>query len=99
MKEKDYKSNLLLFKEEVKHLSEPYFVNVDEWYLSGEPLNGVTIEYTIDDQCVRKLIHYVGLKHELLVLCPNDVIDIDVKGDKIVGSFIRSDFGKLPIKP
>ena len=99
MKEKDYKSNLSLFKEEVKHLHEPYFVNVDEWYLCDEPLNGVKIGYTIDDQCARKLIHYIGLKHELLVLCPNDVIDIDVKDDKILGSFIRSDYGKLQIKP
>ena len=99
MKERDFKPNFILFKEEVKHLNEPYFANVDEWHLSGEPLNGVTIEYKIKDQCARKLIHYIGLKHELLILCPNDVIDIDVKDDKIVGSFIRSDFGKLQIKP
>jgi len=99
MKEKDYKSNLLLLKEEVKHLHEPYFIYVDEWCLCGEPLNGVTIGYSIEDQCARKLIHYIGLKHELLILCPNDVIDIDVKGGKILGSFIRSDYGKLQIKP
>ncbi len=99
MEEKDYNSNFAVFKEEVKHLHEPCFNNVDEWYLSGEPLNGVSIGYAISDQCSRKLIHYIGLKHGLLILCPNDVIDIDVKGDKIVGSFIRSDFGKLQIKP
>jgi hypothetical protein len=98
MKEKNYKLNLLRFKEEVKLLEEPYFINIDEWCLSGEPLNGVTIGHTIEDQCARKLIHYIGLKHELLILCPNDVIDIDVKDDKIVGSFIRSDYGKLQIK-
>ena len=59
----------------------------------------MSIGYTIDDQCARKLIHYIGLKHGLLVLCPNDVIDIDVKSNKILGSFIRSDYGKLQIKP
>ena len=99
MKEKDYKSNLALFKKEVKNLQEPYFIDVDEWYLCGEPLNGVSIGYTIDDHCAGKLIHYIGLKHGLLVLCPNDVIDIDVKSNKILGSFIRSDYGKLQIKP
>jgi len=99
MKEKDYKSNLLLLKEEVKHLHEPYFINVDEWCLCGEPLNGVTIGYAIEDQCARKLIHYIGLKNKLLILCPNDVVDIDVKDNKILGSFIRSDYGKLQIKP
>ena len=99
MKEKNYKRSLLLFKTEVNHLQEPSFINVDEWCLSGEPLNGVATGYKIEDQCARKLIHYIGLKHGLLVLCPNDVIDIDVKGGKPVGSFIRSDFGKLQIKP
>ena len=99
MKEKNYEPSLLLFKAEVNHLQEPSFINVDEWCLSGEPLNGVAIGYKIEDQCARRLIHYIGLKHGLLVLCPNDIIDIDVKGDKPVGSFIRSDFGKLQIKP
>lgn len=99
MKEKDYKSNLILLKKEVNHLHEPYFINVEEWCLYGEPLNGVTIGYTIEDPCARKLIHYIGLKHELLILCPNDDIGIDVKDGKIQGSFIRSDYGKLQIKP
>jgi hypothetical protein len=98
MKEKDYKSHLSVFKEEVKRLHEPYFINVDKWHLCGEPLNGVMIGYAIDDQCARKLIHYIGLKHGLLILCPNDVIDIDVKDGKILGSFIRTDYGKLQIK-
>ena len=99
MIEKYYKSNLLLLKEEVKHLNDPYFIDVDKWCLCGEPLNWVTIGYTIEDQCARKLIHYIGLKHELLILCPNDVIDIDVKDRKILGSFIKSDYGNLQIKP
>ncbi len=98
MIEKNYKPNLLLFKAEVNHLHEPSFINVDEWCLSGEPLNGVVTGYTIEDQCARKLIHYIGLKHGLLVLCPNDIIDIDVDKGIPVGSFIRSDFGILQIK-
>ncbi len=99
MKEKDYKLNLSLLKEEVKKLEEPNFINVDEWYLSGEPLNGVSTGYAIEDQCARKLIHYIGLKHGLLVLCPNDAIGIDVKSNNMIGSYIKSDYGKLQIKP
>ncbi len=99
MEEKNYRPNLLLFKAEVNHQQEPWFTNVDGSFLCGEPLNGVALGYTIEDPCARKLIHYIGLKHELLVLCPNDIIDIDVKEGRIVGSFIRSDFGKLQIKP
>ena len=99
MKERDYKSNLALFKKEARNLQEPCFRDVDEWYLCGEPLNGVSIGHTVDDRCARKLIHYLGLKHGLLVLCPNDVIDIDVESSTILGSFIRSDSGKLQIKP
>jgi len=99
MKEKDFKPNFILFQEEVKQIHEPCFIHIDQWCLCGEPLNGVEIGYTIDAHCARKLLHYIGLKHGLLVLCPNDVIDIDVKDDKIIGSFIRSNCGKLRIKP
>ncbi len=99
MEKEDYESNLSLFKEEVEHLHETCFSNVDGWYLGGEPLNGVAVGYTIDGSLARKLIHYIGLKHELLVLCPNDVVDIDVKDGKILGSFIRTHCGRLRIKP
>lgn len=97
-KKTDHKFKLELFKKEVKELNEPYFIDVDDWYLDDELQNGVIIGYTIDDQCARKLIHYIGLKHGLLPLCPNDGLDIDTKDGKILGSFIRSDYGKLRIK-
>ena len=99
MKEKNYESRLDIFKKEVKSLKEQAFINVDQWYLCGEPLNGVEIGYLIADPCARKLLHYVGLKHELLPLCPNEVVDLDVKEGKILGSIVRVNFGKLRIKP
>ena len=99
MKEKDYKSHLATFKQEVKQLHEQIFVDGDKGYGCDEPLNGVEIGYAIEDQCARKLIHYVGLKHGLLVFCPNDVVDLDVRDGKMFGSIIRTDFCKLRIKP
>lgn len=98
MKENDYKHSLKLFKNEIKALNEQAFVNIDRWHLSGEPLNGVSVEF-IEESCARKLLHYVGLKHGLLPLCPNDLVDLEVKEDKIIGSIIRSDFSVLKIKP
>ncbi len=98
MKNNDYKHSLKLFKKEIKELNEQAFVNFEQWHLSGEPLNGVSVEF-IQDSCARKLLHYVALKHGLLALCPNDLVDIEVKKDKITGSIIRSDFGVLKIKP
>ena len=99
MKEKTYEARLELFKEEIKSLNEQAFINVDRWYLCGEPLNGVETGYTIENPCARKLLHYVGLKHELLPLCPNEVVDLNIKEGKILGSIVKVNFGKLRIKP
>ncbi len=99
MKEKNYEPHLELFKEEIKSLNEQDFIDVDQWHLCDGLLNGVEIGYIIEDQCARKLLHYVGLKHELLPLCPDEVVDLDVKEGNIPGPIIRTNFGKLRIKP
>jgi len=95
--EPSYEENLIRFKEEVKSLNESSFKNVENWRISKNLLNGVIIGYSMKDRCARKLLHYVGLKHDLNVLCPNDIVDLEVRNG-IRGSIIRTEFGNLSIK-
>ena len=98
MKKKNYKRLFNLFVKDVKKIRNSSFVNINNWKLSDDLLNGVLIGYTIGNQSDRELLHSIGRKHGLIPLCPDEVVDIEVSGDrKIFGSFVRSMFGKLYI--
>jgi len=100
MKEKNYKHLLDLFMQEVKKLRNPSFINLENWTIADDLLNGVVIGYTINDQSDRELLHSIGLKYGLIPLCPGEVVDIDVSSEgTIIRSFVRTMFGKLQISP
>ena len=100
MKEKNYKHLLDLFLQEVKKLKNPSFINLENWTIADDLLNGVVIGYIINDQSDRELLHNIGLKYGLIPLCPGEVVDIDVSSeDTIIRSFVRTMFGKLQISP
>ena len=100
MKEKNYKHLLDLFMQEVKKLRNPSFINLENWTIADDLLNGVVIGYTINDQSDRELLHGIGLKYGLIPLCPGEVVDIDVSSEgTIIMSFVRTMFGKLQISP
>ena len=87
-----------LFIKDVKKIKNSSFVNIDSWTLSDDILNGVLIGYTIFDQSDRELLHSIGRKFDLIPLCPDEFVDIEVSGEgKIIGSFVRTMFGKLYI--
>jgi hypothetical protein len=98
MKKKNYKHLFNLFVKDVKKINSSSFVNIDSWTLSDDILNGVLIGYAIFDQSDRELLHSIGGKFDLIPLCPDEFVDIEVsdKG-KIFGSFVRTMFGKLYI--
>jgi hypothetical protein len=82
-------------KKKIKNSS---FVNIDSWTLSDDILNGVLIGYTIFDQSDRELLHSIGRKFDLIPLCPDEFVDIEVSDEgKIFVSFVRTMFGKLYI--
>ena len=98
MKKKNYKRLLNLFIKDVKKIKNSSFVNIDSWTLSDNILNGVLIGYTIFDQSDRELLHSIGRKFDLIPLCPDEFVDIEVSDEgKIFGSFVRTMFGKLYI--
>jgi hypothetical protein len=98
MKKKNYKRLFNLFVKDVKKIRNSSLVNIDNWTLSDDLLNGVLIGYTIFDQSDRELLHSIGRKYDLIPLCPNEFVDIEVSGDgKIFGSFVQTMFGKLYI--
>lgn len=100
MKKKNYKSLLAKFKKEVKDTNDHAFQNVDHWTIADDLLNGVLIGYTIEDRSKRELLHRIGLKYDLIALCPGEVVDIDVSDDpRILRSFVRTMFGKMQISP
>lgn len=100
MKEKNYKNLLSLFKQEVKKMKNPSFINIEDWTLSDDLLNGVLIGYTIKDKSDRELIHNIGLKYGLIPLCPNEFVDLDLSSEgKPIRSVVMTLFGKLQIKP
>ena len=99
MKEKNYKLLLDSFLQEVKKMKNPSFINIENWTIADDLLNGVIIGHTITDQSDRELLHSIGLKHSLIPLCPGEVVDIDVSSEgKIIRSFVRTIFGKLQIR-
>ena len=94
MKKKNYKRLFNLFVQDVKKVKNSSFVNINNWTLADDLLNGVLIGYTISDQSDRELLHSIGRKYGLIPLCPDEVVDIDVSGEgKIIGSFVRTMFG------
>jgi len=98
MKKKNYKRLFNLFIKDVKKIKNSSFVNIDSWTLSDDILNGVLIGYTIFDQSDRELLHSIGRKFDLIPLCPDEFVDIEVSDEgKIFGSFVRTMFGKLYI--
>ncbi|MBT8365662.1 MAG: hypothetical protein KJP23_13270 [Deltaproteobacteria bacterium] len=98
MKKKNYKRLFNLFIKDVKKIKNPSFVNIDKWTLSDDILNGVLIGYTIFDQSDRELLHSIGRKFDLIPLCPDEFVDIEVSDEgKIFGSFVWTMFGKLYI--
>ena len=98
MKKKNYKRLFNLFVKDVKKIKNSSFLNIDNWTLSDDLLNGVLIGYTIRDQSDRELLHSIGRRYGLIPLCPDEVVDIEVSDDgKIFGSFVRTMFGKLYI--
>jgi hypothetical protein len=93
-------NRLNLFIKDVKKIKSFSFVKIDSWTLSEDILNGVLIGYTIFDQSDRELLHSIGRKFDLITLCPDEFIDIEVSDEgKISGSFVRTMFGKLYINP
>ena len=100
MNEKNYKPLLNKFKQEIKNTNNRAFKNVDNWTMADDLLNGVLIGYTIKERSERELLHHIGLKYDLIPLCPNEVVDIDVSDDfSIMRSFVRTIFGKMQISP
>jgi len=100
MKKKNYKSLLNKFKQEIKDTNNHLFQNVDNWTMANDLLNGVLIGYTIKERSERELLHQIGLKYDLIPLCPGEVVDIDVSDDNsIMRSFVRTMFGKMQINP
>jgi len=98
MKKKNYKRLFNLFVKDVKKIENSSFINIDNWTLSDDLLNGVLIGYTIFDQSDRELLHSIGIKYGLIPLCTDEFVDIEVSGDgKIFGSFVQTMFGKLYI--
>lgn len=77
MKKNNYKEALSLFVQEIKRLEDSQFINPDDWVLDKGLLNGVLIGYSITKPSHRLLIHNIGLKYELIPLCPEDVVDLD----------------------
>ena len=100
MKEKDYKPLFDKFVQDVKKIKNPSFINMDNWTMANDLLNGVLIGYTIKDQSDRELLHRMGLEYGLIPLCPDEVVDIDVSSDNnITMSFVRTLFGRMRISP
>ena len=100
MNEKNYKSLLKAFKQEIINIKNSSFRNVDNWTMADDLLNGVLIGYTIEERSDRELLHQIGLKYDLIPLCTNEVVDIDVSPEnKIMRSFVRTVFGKMQISP
>ena len=100
MKKKNYKFLLTKFKKEIKGTYNHVFQNVDNWTMANDLLNGVLIGYTINERSNRELLHQIGLKYDLIPLCPGEVVDIDVSDDhRIMRSFVRTMFGKMQISP
>ena len=99
MKKKNYKRLFNSFIQDVKKIENTLFINIDNWTLADDLLNGVLIGYTIRNQSDRELLHNIGRKYGLIPLCTDEVVDIDVSNEgKIIGSFVRTIFGKLYIK-
>jgi len=99
MKKKNYKRLFNSFIQDVKKIENTLFINIDNWTLADDLLNGVLIGYTIRNQSDRELLHNIGRKYGLIPLCPDEVVDIDVSNEgKIIGSFVRTILGKLYIK-
>jgi len=99
MKEKNFKNEFKLFMEEIEQTNNPSLINLENWVLSKDLLNGVKIGYTIENQSDRELLHEIGLKYGLIPLCSNEVVDLDLsdKGEPF-RSIVRTKFGKLEIK-
>ena len=100
MKEKNYKLLLDSFLQEVKKMKNPSFINIENWTIADDLLNGVIIGHTITDQSDRELLHSIELKHSLIPLCSGVVVGIGVSSEgRIIRSFVRTIFGKLQINP
>lgn len=100
MNKKNYKLLFNKFKQEIKDTNNSSFKNVDNWTMADDLLNGVLIGYTIKERCERELLHHIGLNYDLIPLCPDEVVDIDVSDDNsIMRSFVRTIFGKMQISP
>jgi len=100
MNETNYKPLFDRFLQDVKNTNNSSFINLDNWTMADDLLNGVLIGYTIKKRSDRELLHRIGLKYGLIPLCPDEVVDIDVSDDnKITRSFVRTLFGKMQISP
>ncbi len=98
MRKTDYQKCLRAFVTEIEAMQIPAFVKPDQWFLSTEILNAVLIGYEIESFADRERLHYVGRKHGLIPLCPNDVVDLEtIKGS--MKSVVRTPHGVLQIAP
>ncbi len=99
MKKKDYKKSFNLFMQEIKKHKNPSFMNLENWALSKDLLNGVKIGYTIENQSDRELLHKIGLKYGLIPLCLNEVVDVDLSDEgEPIRSVVMTIFGRMQIK-
>ena len=100
MHREDYRPNFLAFIQEITKLNNPAFERCDEWWLSGEPLNAVSLRQQINDEADRRLLHEIAQEFGLIALCPHELINIDVSGDeeRITGVYVVSIFGRLYLK-
>ena len=98
MRKTDYQECLRAFVTEIESLQSPAFVKLDQWFLSTEILNAVLIGYEIESFADRKRLHDVGRKHELIPLCPRDVVDLEIT-DGSMRSVVRTPRGLLQIGP
>ena len=97
MEEINYNGALSLFIQEIRELKNPSFVNIDNWVLSDDLLDGVLVGYSIKKASDRRLIHDIGLKYGLIPLCPEDVVDLDYSTGKM-RSVVVTRFGKYQIQ-
>ncbi len=98
MKDNEYKKQLASFIAEIIEADIDEFKNPKKWTLSKEVLNGVLIGYELPRKSSRLLLHEIGQKHNLIPLCPDDLVDIKMSKEyKPEGAIVKSRWGEFSI--
>lgn len=99
MKNIDYSKQIKSFIVDIVDMDIDEFKSPKNWTTSTEVLNGVMIGYELPTKSSRFLLHEVGKKHNVIPLCPDDVIDFKMSKDfKPEGVIVRSTHGEFLVK-